>query len=349
MRRKYVAVAGAFVLLVLLIPRGASLYYESTRGAGCARCHEIAPNYDAWRGSAHRSVRCEQCHESSQVTNLKRVAAHISRGVPEQIRLKPADLQTMVARCGSCHQQEFADWKTGPHGATYAKIFLDEKHNRRTLLMDDCLRCHGAHFEGGIRDVVTPIDRTGPWKMRKAAQASLPAIPCLFCHEMHREGKPLAKPEPGAQAAGEEIYRPSLAVFDRRGMNHVPLMKLQLPYMLEGTRPVKISPDQRQALCYQCHAPVPTRQVNSGDDKTPVGVHEGISCLGCHQKHGQRTRASCSSCHPRLSNCGLDVEKMDTSFLAKTSKHDIHSVKCIDCHTTGIPRKKQLAAMVPGR
>jgi hypothetical protein len=32
MMRKYVAVAGAFVLLVLLIPRGASLYYESTRG-----------------------------------------------------------------------------------------------------------------------------------------------------------------------------------------------------------------------------------------------------------------------------------------------------------------------------
>ena len=56
--------------------------------------------------------------------------------------------------------------------------------------------------------------------------------------------------------------------------------------------------------------------MGSGDDRTPVGVHEGLSCLACHLKHGQQTRASCANCHPRLSNCGLDVEKMDTTFLS---------------------------------
>ena len=78
----------------------------------------------------------------------------------------------------------------------------------------------------------------------------------------------------------------------------------------------------------------------SGDDRTPVGVHEGISCLGCHQKHSQNTRQSCATCHPRLSNCGLDVAKMDTTFGNPKSAHNIHTVKCIDCHPKGVPRRR---------
>jgi len=110
--------------------------------------------------------------------------------------------------------------------------------------------------------------------------------------------------------------------------------------MHDGERPVKMSPDSRQALCYQCHAPLANTQVNSGDDRTPMGVHEGLSCFACHDKHKQSTRASCATCHPKMSNCGLDVEKMDTTFFSKQSRHNIHFVKCADCHPKGIPAKK---------
>ncbi len=64
----------------------------------------------------------------------------------------------MTAQCQTCHRQEFAAWQAGPHSATYARIFLDKKHNAANMLMDDCLRCHGMHFEGGIRDLVAPLD-----------------------------------------------------------------------------------------------------------------------------------------------------------------------------------------------
>jgi hypothetical protein len=150
---------------------------------------------------------------------------------------------------------------------------------------------------------------------------------------MHRQGAPLQK-------GSKEINRPSLALYDRRGQAHVSVANLPLPAMMEGARRVKMSPDQRQALCYQCHAPRAGAQVASGDDRTGVGVHEGISCLACHQKHGEATRASCSSCHPRLSNCGLDVEKMDTTFASARSTHNVHFVKCADCHTRGVPKKR---------
>ena len=208
--------------------------------------------------------------------------------------------------------------------------------------MDDCLRCHAMHFEGGIRDLVTPLDRKGPWTFVNEEDAGLPAVPCLACHSVHRKGEPLPPRSGRGLLAGpaQEIVRPSLALYDRRALEHVGLDRLPMPGMRDGDRPVKASPDRRQALCYQCHAPRAGMQVFSGDDRTPTGVHEGLSCLACHEKHGQSTRASCAGCHPRLSNCGIDVETMDTTFKSPDSRHDVHRVGCADCHPKGVPKRK---------
>ncbi len=339
-------IAGVAVLLVL---PGASFFYEATAGESCARCHEIRPSFDVWRASTHRSINCKQCHGSSvfdfqfHLTNVRRIVTHLRSDLPEQMRLRYVDVDRMVERCRSCHRQEFADWEAGPHSITYEKIFLDKDHNSKRLLIDDCLRCHGMHFQGGIRDLVAPVATKGPWKLSNPEMAKQPTIPCLTCHAMHREGMPLAKPleKPVNPGPRQELIRPSVALFDRRELEHVPNSTLPLPRMLESDRVVKMSPDRRQALCYQCHAAMASMQVGSGDDRTPIGVHEGISCLACHQKHRQTTRASCADCHPRLSNCGLDVEKMDTTFLSTKSPHNIHWVKCIDCHPKGVPPRRK--------
>ena len=82
-------------------------------------------------------------------------------------------------------------------------------------------------------------------------------------------------------------------------------------------------------------------QAGSGDDRSPMGVHEGLSCLACHQKHGEGTRQSCADCHPKLSNCGIDVEKMDTTFLNPKSSRNVHTVKCLDCHPAGVPKRRK--------
>ncbi len=350
-RRKFLIAAAAAAVLVL---PAATLYYESPGGEGCARCHEIRATFDAWRMSSHRGVRCTACHGDALTLdagfhwgNVRRLAAHLRGDTPEQIRIKNRDVAFLMERCRNCHQQEFSQWRSGPHSVTYAQIFLDEKHNRKRLLIDDCLRCHGMYFQGALRDLVTPVNTTGPWMLLKPELAEQPAIPCMGCHQMHREGKPLEK---GARqmhlpGTGQEIARPSLAIFDRRGTAHVGAASLPMPAMRDGVRPVKMSPDMRQALCYQCHAPLATFQAGSGDDRTGLGVHEGLSCIACHQKHGQQTRASCATCHPRLSNCGLDVEKMDTTFASPNSRHNIHFVKCGDCHTKGVPKRKQQAGL----
>jgi hypothetical protein len=350
--RRTLALVGIVVLGAILSVFGASLYYESGGGGNCARCHEILPQYERSIASAHRSVGCEGCHggaitlsPSFHLNNLARLRSHLLDDIPEAIRLRSTDVTAMVDRCAGCHRDEAAQWRSGPHSATYSRLFLNETHNRRRQLMDDCLRCHGMHFEGGIRDLVSPLDKTGPWRLLGGVAGDEPSIPCLACHQLHRTGSPLGKAGADGRVAGpdQEIHRPSLALYDRRMQRHVPVDDLVLPAIMDKERPVAMSRDQRQALCYQCHAAEGSRQVGSGDDRTPVGVHEGLSCLACHSRHGQKTRSSCATCHPRLSNCGLDVQQMDTTFRSQESKHNVHWVRCEDCHTRGVPRRRPTA------
>ena len=345
-----ISFALAILVVAILVLPGASLYYEYSGGRSCARCHEIWQPYTDWVTSSHRNVPCSACHgevftleAGFHLKNMHRLLSHLRGEVPEQVRLKTEDVLRVGERCRKCHQQEYADWAAGPHGVSYAEIFLDKNHNRQRRLMDDCLRCHAMHFEGGIRDLVTPVDTQGPWKLRNPRLVDQPSIPCLSCHQTHRQGPRLVRPavKPLNPGPSQEIFRPSLALFDRRELDYVPLGRLPLPEIRDGERPVKISPDRRQALCYQCHAPLSNMEVGSGDDRTAIGVHEGLSCLACHEKHGQKTRASCANCHPRLSNCGLDVETMDTTFKSIHSPHNIHSVKCVDCHPKGVPKTRR--------
>jgi len=314
----------------------------------CGDCHEMGDSSAAWLGSAHRDIACSDCHGGMlQPGNARRLDQHARGVVSEQIRFHQwSDVEAVVERCGNCHQQELATWRAGPHAMTYAQAFTDKAHNRKRILMEDCLRCHGMHFQGGLRDMVVPVDTKGPWRLVDARWADRAAIPCLTCHQMHRPGQPEGPRVRRPDTAGslQATASPSLALFDRRAQGHIALALLPLPEMVQGTRRVKTSPDQRQALCYQCHASSAAMQAGDGDDRTPIGIHEGISCLACHQGHGEQTRASCANCHPKMSNCGLDVEKMDTTFRSRASRHNIHSFQCVDCHTRVVPKKRRVVA-----
>ncbi len=349
-RSRFRRLALAGVAAVVVLAPGGSLLYEASGGESCARCHEIAPSVDLWAASTHRSASCADCHGGVltfdvgfHAGNLRRLIGHLGGEAPPQVVLAEwRDVERVTGSCARCHQQEYAAWRAGPHSATYADIFLDEEHNRKRLLVDDCLRCHGMHFRGGIRELVEPVDTKGPWKLKAPELAGQPVMPCISCHEVHRRGEPLGRRQRKVVrvAAGEEVWRPSLALFDRRTQEHMGVSSMPVPQVRDGERVVRMSPDARQALCYQCHAPLAGGQAGSGDDRTGLGVHEGISCLSCHDPHRQTTRASCAGCHPRLSNCGLDVETMDTTFKDPKSRHNIHTVACADCHPKGVPPRR---------
>jgi hypothetical protein len=329
---------------------GASYYYTSQHGQGCASCHEMTALTSGVHNSAHRTATCMDCHDASLATKLRHIRVHLFGHPSEAIHLRDIDVLAMTTRCQGCHQHEYAAWQAGPHSASYAQIFADSVHNAKRRPADDCLRCHGMHFNGAVRDLVQPVNATGPWHVIREF-ANAPAMPCLACHQIHREGPMQSKPAERISATVAPASA-TVGLFDRREQVHIAASQLPMPVLFDGSRPVKISPDQRQAICYQCHAPRQPEtgtdaarihagpQIASGDDRTPVGVHEGISCISCHNGHRENAVSSCKTCHPQMSNCGIDVEKMDTTFANAKSAHNVHWVRCTDCHQHGVPKPK---------
>jgi hypothetical protein len=191
-------VAGLFVACVAALSvaavYGASYYYTSQHGQGCASCHEMAAYTNAVHASAHRTTTCLDCHDARLSTKLRHIRVHLSGHSPEAIHLRDVDVVAMTTMCKKCHQHEYASWHAGPHSATYAQIFTDPTHNAKRRLADDCLRCHGMHFNGAIRELVQPMNTSGPWHLVRASIANQPAMPCMACHEMHREGPIQSKP-----------------------------------------------------------------------------------------------------------------------------------------------------------
>jgi hypothetical protein len=342
----------ALALLAVGGTYGANLYYATGHGTNCGDCHEMAGNVSAVHASRHRNAGCTDCHEASLATKLRHIRVHLTGSAPESIRLREADVQQMMGNCQKCHQQEYAGWHAGPHSATYSEIFANAAHNQKRRLMDDCFRCHGMYFDGAVRDVVQPQNTTGPWHLTRPEMADQATIPCQACHWIHREGSPETKPAKRISVAGAAVHE-TVGLYDRREQMHFGAAMLTIPALYDGARRLKVSPDQRQALCYQCHAPRQPEamsvaatnhwgpQAGSGDDRTPMGVHEGLSCLSCHNGHNENAQASCATCHPAMSHCGLQIEKMDTTFASKSSQHNIHWVKCTDCHQHGVPQVKR--------
>ena len=103
----------------------------------CASCHEMQPLYDQWHASSHRGVACEKCHGDALTTDAcvspeqraRALYSHLRGDLPEQIGFANKYVQAMTEQCQGCHRQEYAAWQAGPHSATYARIFLDKKHN----------------------------------------------------------------------------------------------------------------------------------------------------------------------------------------------------------------------------
>lgn len=336
-------------LLVLLI--GFDIFWDTAAPkTTCTSCHEIESSSAAWANSGHRSFSCRECHGTAFSDGLhslmekgKMVVRHFTGTGAQDVRLNESQVVEMLGNCKRCHGLEYAKWISGGHSATYAAIFLNEKHNSREELNPDCLRCHGMYFGKAVKDLVSPISVRGPWELMKPEQASRPVIPCLSCHEIHRRGSPAVSPD---YSDPKRIFYDKLpdslqvVFYDRYEKVYIEASDLPLMKISMGSYVVKVSDDPRQRVCIQCHAPNAFHTAGTSDDRTPRGVHEGLSCLACHDSHSNDPRQSCVNCHPAISNCGLDVSKMNTTFADKGSPHNIHFVSCLDCHTKGIPQKR---------
>ncbi len=364
MNLKKIALILLFIFAGLAVLFGGYAKWNSANpDKTCASCHEISPSVDEWQNSAHRNIRCTQCHGtalSNGLHSLKEkgnmVFTHWGKETnPEDIRLTEQQALDLSARCAGCHGSEYAKWLSGGHSANYADIFMNRKHNKMEAPYWDCLRCHGMFYEGNIKTLLEkPQAADGAWKLNDMKKASMPTIPCLSCHNIHGEGNPHLRT--GKYDNPKEMFYEKsprnvpLSWYVRTDKRHIRADKLLKVSMFDQGREVKVSDDPASKLCQQCHSPNFKHETGSQDDRTPTGVHEGISCVACHSPHSNDARNSCRNCHPAISNCGLDVTKMNTSYSDKNSQNDIHSVRCGSCHqdVEGVKSRSPMKKLLQG-
>jgi len=348
---KKILVIGSILLFsVAVLTVSYSSWNAGSPEKTCASCHEISYSVSTWTESTHREIACKECHGtalSEGIHSLREKGAmlfHHSRTIEHgDIKITEDQRLEVMQRCKGCHQTEYARWNSGGHAMNYSEVFLNPVHNNAETLSEDCLRCHGMFYDKGtVADIVEPLDTAGPWRLKNASLAAQPAIPCFACHQVHQPGFPGKRPDLDTPASlhYSRDDKPLTAFYYRRDNMYFQVSLLASQEINHQSVPVKISEDPNQSLCIQCHSPNGFNMAGTSDDRTPRGVHEGISCLACHDSHSNSARSSCKNCHPAISNCKLDVEKMNTTFLDQTSKNNIHFVACTDCHSKGRPVKK---------
>lgn len=331
-----------FIVLLILSGSFYAFWNSASPEKTCASCHEIGKSVNIFAQSAHRELSCRECHGtslSSGFHSLKEngmmVVYHMKNQIIEDIELNENQMLEVMVNCKRCHTEEYANWSSGGHSARYSNILLNRKHNETEQINADCLRCHGMFSDLPVQDLVEPLDKTGPWNLIKEEIADKPVIPCMACHQIHNTGFSMVNPDysdprnifyhrqtPSAKVSF--YYRP-----DKTNISVEYLPKLQL---WEGERSVNVSDDLLTRNCIQCHSPDARHQAGTSDDRTPRGVHEGIGCIVCHEHHSNDASQSCIKCHPAISNCKLDVTKMNTTFSDPGSPNNIHWVGCTDCH-----------------
>jgi hypothetical protein len=337
MKRKFVIMVGIGTVLLGSMYGGYSTWNNMSPDNSCASCHEISSRVDSFHLSAHRDIRCTDCHGTalsygihSLVEKANMIFTHVAeQPLPEDIHMSEKQVLQVSAKCMECHQSEAAHWAAGGHATTYEDIFMDPVHNAMEAPYADCFRCHGMYFDGTIEDLMTPLNQHGPWQFKDPEIAHNAAVPCLACHQAHVSNPTLEQVFAESNAPPRN---PVFSYYSRPDKMHLRVEGLAKPYMEHQGREILVSDDPAQNLCIRCHSPNYAHQAGTDDDRTPFGVHEGLSCKACHEPHSQNAMNSCVKCHPAISNCGQDVHKMDTTYANPESANNIHFVSCFDCH-----------------
>ena len=344
MKRRMILLPVSVLAALLLLGAGYAGWNAASPERSCASCHEIVPSLEIWLESAHREVQCDDCHGtalSNGFHSLKEKGSMLfthlgSREEPVRPGLDEEGVLEVMRNCVRCHRDEYEAWMAGGHSATYGDIFLNEEHNLMEKLYPDCFRCHGMYNDGNIAGLVEPLSTTGPWTLKQAHKAGDPVIPCLACHPVHMENATLSDAasydDPEAMFYERPERHPLTGLYLRSDRMHLRADLLRKPEMYREGEEVLVSDDPVQRICMQCHAPNWLHEAGTEDDRTPTGVHEGISCRACHRGHSNDARNACLSCHPAVSSCGQDVRTMNTSYRDRNSPHDIHRMECADCH-----------------
>lgn len=177
-----------FLAILGLLVLGSLLFLSKATSAPsfCGACHEMRPEYETWRASAHEKIRCVTCHSGPGVQNRIRYGARIAREIKSHFLgsyYLPIEVKEPVDDkiCLSCHNPD-----RRPTPAGDIKI----PHDRHLEAGFRCTRCHYGAVHGKVAEREVTIDGDwGKWdsvfgRTQMVSQHTrLRMEECLGCHQ----------------------------------------------------------------------------------------------------------------------------------------------------------------------
>ena len=312
MKKKTILIMLLSVIFILLVMGSYVTWNRLDPAYTCARCHEISPSYEKWTASAHAEVKCIECHGTALSNGIQSISdktgmvlTHFTENTyNDDIHLTEAQILEISDNCAKCHRAEHAGWLAGGHAVNYKEIFMDSVHNKMEKPYWDCFRCHGMFYDGNIHDLMTLDGDYTEWMIKNEKQKSLPAVPCISCHQMHTpnpvSGRYVSMTD-STRTTIERNHKTALYIRSEK-MHFRSDLFSKMTMVDEKGQPVETAGDPATLLCQQCHAPDYARHIGSQDDRSITGAHAGISCIACHSPHSGTTKQSCVQCHPLLTD-----------------------------------------------
>ncbi|WP_240035306.1 cytochrome c3 family protein [Neobacillus notoginsengisoli] len=139
-----------FALLFGLIAMSGTAYGAiafTSNPVFCSSCHEMAPEYQTFKASAHSEIKCTQCHIEPgaknmvlhKIESMKEVYYHIV-GPPDPI---VQTVPVLKVNCGQCHSDNRLVTATGD---------LKVNHKKHVEESIPCITCHAGVAHGKVVD-----------------------------------------------------------------------------------------------------------------------------------------------------------------------------------------------------
>lgn len=304
-------------LAVAVVWLGAGFFYLSGSSIVCSGCHEMRPQVDTWKTSAHADIQCPSCHQAPQPTYRlpdmlgfraammqRDLRAHFAGGstaVAMPVASSTAPTTIPDSTCLRCHDMSrqitvHSDLliNHAEHAArnkSCVSCHLWTAHpvpdaERPMLLMERCFTCHGS-----------------------SSTAKAPGT-CNTCHSKDFNGRPQSHTAGNWQAVHGKA---ALSNLQPCSMCHEP------------------------AFCRDCHGlemPHPADWVKGNPGHSTVGKASPQICAKCHTQKPDL----CSMCHhrdydpdgrPWVSQHPTMVANRGAAFCMTCHT----PVFCYDCHT----------------
>lgn len=284
----------------------------SSNPSFCDSCHEIQPAYDQWKISSHKDVNCVTCHTDEGVAGYQKISFDGLRNIADHLAGDvdlPAGASVKNDSCLACHPRDSLP-ETMPeatlkiaHSAhedencttchvrlVHSRLFEQSPAPARAVSQSpkDCSVCHPSPaptYLHGDAQVACSSCHSGNIPNHDLAVRRNTALQdtCIDCHTQQRVSQPetCQTCHVGPHGLGLNGAEPNCTQCHTSKQNWS---------ISTATHPVALKGSHEQLKCTQCHAALPTPNVQTSGGSS-------FSCNTCHTPKHTPMDNNCTNCH----------------------------------------------------